>query len=99
MRTNPTRLTVQAFAGAALPAFVTGGCRFTMHRIVIDGRKALTQDIEQISFKLGNHAFWRAAQLLVVVLMALVLGPVAVIFSEALAHPKSMKSINPQPGG
>lgn len=46
---------------------------------VVAERKALTQDLEQISLKVVDHAFWRAAQLLAAVLVLLAIGLVAVL--------------------
>ena len=45
-----------------------------LHEDMIVERKALTQDIEQISLKVVDHAFWRAAQLLAVVFVFLAIG-------------------------
>ena len=41
---------------------------------VVAERKAMTSDLEQISLKLVDHAFWRAAQLLAAALAVLVVG-------------------------
>ena len=57
-----------------------GAALIELHEDLIVERKALTQDIEQISFKVVDHAFWRAAQLLAAVLALLVIGLVAVVF-------------------
>ena len=46
---------------------------------VVAERKALTQDLEQISLTVVDHAFWRAAQLLAAVLVLLAIGLVAVL--------------------
>jgi hypothetical protein len=42
-----------------------------LHEAMTVERKAMTQDIEQISLKVVDHAFWRAAQLLAAVLVIL----------------------------
>jgi hypothetical protein len=52
-----------------------------LHEDMVVERKALTVDIEQISLKVVDHAFWRATQMLAAVLVVLALGLVAVIFS------------------
>ena len=52
-----------------------------LHEDIVMERKSLTQDIEHISFKVVDHAFWRAAQLLAAVLVVLAFGLVAVVFS------------------
>ena len=41
---------------------------------VVAERKALTLDLEQISLKVVDHAFWRAAQLIAAVLVLLAIG-------------------------
>jgi len=46
--------------------------------VVAEG-KALTQDIEQISLKVVDHAFWRAAQLIAAVLVFLAIGLVLAV--------------------
>jgi hypothetical protein len=48
---------------------------------VVAERKALTSDLEQISLKVVDHAFWRAAQLITAVLVLLVIGSAAVFIS------------------
>jgi hypothetical protein len=50
-----------------------------LHGAMIEERVALTQDIEQISFKVVDHAFWRAAQLLAAVLALLAIGLAAIL--------------------
>ncbi|HEY7253400.1 MAG TPA: hypothetical protein VIG37_23085 [Methylomirabilota bacterium] len=54
-------------------------------------RQAVTQDIEHISLKVVDHAFWRAAQLLAPILVALFVALVAVVL--ALRRPAQV------PGG
>jgi hypothetical protein len=51
-------------------------------------RKALTQDLEQISLKVVDHAFWRAAQLLAAVLVLLAIGLVALLIFLTRSQPK-----------
>jgi hypothetical protein len=51
-----------------------------LHESMVEERKALTLDIEQISLKVVDHAFWRAAQMLAGVLALLVVGLVAAVF-------------------
>jgi len=46
---------------------------------VVAERKALTQDFEQISLKVVDHAFWRAAQLLAAVLVLLAIGLIVAV--------------------
>ena len=53
-------------------------------------RQALTQDIDQMSLKVVDHAFWRAAQLLAVVLVFLAIG-----LGLALAVLKHKRTDNP----
>lgn len=48
--------------------------------IVVAERKALTQDLEQISLKVVDHAFWRAAQLLAAVIFLMVIGLTSAVF-------------------
>lgn len=57
---------------------------------VVAERKALTQDLEQISLKVVDHAFWRAAQLL-----AAVLGLLAIGFVLAVIVFKRTRTQNP----
>jgi hypothetical protein len=52
-----------------------------LHEDIAVERKALTHDIEQISFRVVDHAFWRATQMLAAVLVVLAVGVVAVILS------------------
>jgi hypothetical protein len=52
-----------------------------MRETLAGERKAVTQDIEHISLKVVDHAFWRAAQLLALILVALFVALVAVIFA------------------
>lgn len=47
---------------------------------VIAERKALTQDLEQISLKVVDHAFWRVAQLGAVALVVVFIGIVVLLF-------------------
>jgi hypothetical protein len=44
-------------------------------------REAVTQDIEHISLKVVDHAFWRAAQLVALILVALFVALVAVVLA------------------
>lgn len=57
---------------------------------VVAERKALTQDLEQISLKVVDHAFWRAAQLLAAVLVLLAIGLVLAVIVF-----KRMRTQNP----
>ena len=50
-----------------------------LHEDMIVERKALTQDIELISLKVVDHAFWRAAQLIAAVLIILAIGLAVVL--------------------
>jgi len=50
-----------------------------LHETMVMERKALTQDIEVISLKMVDHAFWRAAQLLAAVLAFLAIGLVLAV--------------------
>jgi hypothetical protein len=52
-----------------------------LHEAMVVERKALTQDLEQISLTVVDHAFWRAAQLLAAVLALLAIGLVLVLVS------------------
>jgi len=52
-----------------------------MRETLAGERKAVTQDIEHISLKVVDHAFWRAAQLLALILVAFFVALVAVIFA------------------
>jgi hypothetical protein len=45
-----------------------------LHAAITEERVAMTSDIEQTSYKVVDHAFWRAAELLTVVLVFLVIG-------------------------
>jgi hypothetical protein len=45
-----------------------------LHETIVVERKALTQDVEQISLRVIDHAFWRAAQLLAAVLVVMGVG-------------------------
>ena len=45
-----------------------------LHGAMTEERVALTQDIEQISLKVVDHAFWRATQLLAAALVILAIG-------------------------
>ena len=47
---------------------------------VVAERKALTQELEHISLRVVDHAFWRAAQLLAAVLVFLAIGLVLAVF-------------------
>lgn len=44
-----------------------------LHQAISDERKTLTRDVEVLSFRLVDHAFWRVAQLCAALLGALVL--------------------------
>jgi len=50
-----------------------------LHEAMAVERKALTQDIELISLKVVDHAFWRAAQLLAAVLAVLAIGLAGIV--------------------
>jgi hypothetical protein len=67
-----------------------GAALTELHEDLVVERKALTQDIEQLSLKVVDHAFWRAAQLLAAVLALLVIGLVAIIFIL-----KRARTVNP----
>jgi hypothetical protein len=50
-----------------------------LHGAMTEERVAMTQDIEQISLKVVDHAFWRAVQLLAAVLVILAIGLAVVL--------------------
>jgi hypothetical protein len=52
-----------------------------MREALAKERAAVTQDMEHISLKVVDHAFWRATQLLAVVLVALFVALVAVVLA------------------
>jgi hypothetical protein len=52
-----------------------------MREALVKERSAVTQDVEHISLKVVDHAFWRAAQLLALVLVALFVAVVVALFS------------------
>jgi hypothetical protein len=47
---------------------------------IVQERKSLTQDLDQMSVKVVDHAFWRAAQLCAVVLAVVFVGIVVLLF-------------------
>jgi hypothetical protein len=50
-----------------------------MREALVQERKAATDEMEHISLKVVDHAFWRAAQLLGLVLVALFVALVVVV--------------------
>jgi hypothetical protein len=56
-----------------------GAALVELHEAMIVERKALTVDIEQISLKVVDRAFWRAAQLLAALLVLLAIGLVLAV--------------------
>jgi hypothetical protein len=58
-----------------------------MRETVIEERKALTQDIEHLSLKVVDHAFWRATQLLTLLFVALFVALVAAFFALKRSGP------------
>ena len=61
-----------------------------MRETLAEERRAVTQDIEHLSLKLVDHAFWRAAQLLALILAALFVALVAAVFAlKRSAHQRS----------
>jgi hypothetical protein len=55
-----------------------------MREALVEERKALTQEMEHISLKVVDHAFWRAAQLLTLLVVALFVALAAALV--ALRH-------------
>lgn len=53
---------------------------FELHEAITHERKALTQDVEQISLRTVDHAMWRVAQLVVVTGAVLLVAGVAALF-------------------
>jgi hypothetical protein len=51
-----------------------------LHRNIIEERKALTRDVEEISLKAVDHAFYRAAQLAAVIAVVLCAWTVLLLF-------------------
>lgn len=58
-----------------------------MRETLVEERKALTQDIEHLSLKVVDHAFWRAAQLLTLLFVALFVALIAAFFALKRSEP------------
>jgi hypothetical protein len=58
-----------------------------MRDTVIAERKALTQEIEHLSLKVVDHAFWRATQLLALLFVALFVALVVALFALKRSGP------------
>jgi len=69
-----------------------------MRETMAEERRALTQDIEQISLKVVDHAFWRAAQLLALVCVAMFVALTAAFFALKRS-PEGGKSSGTAGGG
>ena len=52
-----------------------------MRETVVEERKTMTQDIEHLSLKVVDHAFWRASQLLTLLFVALVVALIVTFFA------------------
>src|SRR5262245_38539750 len=52
-----------------------------MREAVVEERKAMTEDIEHLSLKVVDHAFWRVAQLLALLFVVLFVALVTVFFA------------------
>jgi hypothetical protein len=58
-----------------------------MREAVVEERKALTQDIEHLSLKVVDHAFWRSTQLLALLFVALFVVLVVAFFALKRSGP------------